>query len=446
MPMKATKSGLNPRPGGHPANRREERLLIRAGLLLGTLAAGLLPAHGEGFRNPPPGTFDLGRAGGRIAQVDDASAVQQNPANLPDLTQPEFQLTPTIVYIHADYRSPSGETASTKDPWKFLPNVFATVPVFDNKLALGVGLSVPYGLGSEWHNNTGAFARPAGAWRYQAPYLADLQTINFNPSVGLKVNDHLSLGAGLDVMWSQVTLRQFYPWFLSTGNVADPDGHVHVKADGIGAGANFGATVRVTDHQRLALTLRTPIRVDYEGKFRVNHVPAAFGGGNMHDDFSTSIKFPTIISGGYGIDVTDKIRVESDVEWLQFSNFKSLALKSQTAQTLGFPRSIAQNWHDTFTAGIAGDWKFTKNWVARLGYQYYESPVPNSTFSPTIPDANQNVFTFGLGYTHGHHTLEAGYGLDFYDNRNIKNDQNPAFNGKYNFTVHLFSLAYKYRF
>jgi len=42
--------------------------------------------------------------------------------------------------------------------------------------------------------------------------------------------------------------------------------------------------------------------------------------------------------------------------------------------------------------------------------------------------------------------LEAAYGLDFYDDRNIKNDQNPAFNGKYQFTVHLFSLAYRYSF
>jgi len=40
------------------------------------LSAAMLNA--EGFRNPPPGTFDLGRAGGRIAQVDDSSAVQQN--------------------------------------------------------------------------------------------------------------------------------------------------------------------------------------------------------------------------------------------------------------------------------------------------------------------------------------------------------------------------------
>src|SRR6266542_3449551 len=59
-----------------------------------------LCAHtlGEGFRNPPPGAFDLGRAGGRFAHVDDSSAVWNNPANLVDLSAPEAQFTPSVIY------------------------------------------------------------------------------------------------------------------------------------------------------------------------------------------------------------------------------------------------------------------------------------------------------------------------------------------------------------
>lgn len=445
--MKLAKTRLNATNSEAKGERYlSPALWVRLSVLGSIIALGSLGANAEGFRNPPPGTFDLGRAGGRIAQVDDSSAVQQNPANLTDLTNAEFQLTPTVVYIHVDYRSPSGETANTTDPWKLLPNVFATMPLYNGKLALGLGVTVPYGLGNEWDAHSAAFAAPAGVWRYQAPTLASLATYNVNPTIAIKANDHLSLGAGLDVMYSQISLRQFYPWFLATGNPASPDGHVVVNADGIGAGANFGATVRITEHQRLALTLRTPIRVDYEGHFDVNNVPAALGGGQIRDDFKTSIKFPTILAGGYGIDLSDTFRVEADVEWLQFSNFKSLDLDSAAARSLGFPRSIPQNWHDTFTAGIGGDWKFASNWVARAGYQYYESPVPDSTFSPTIPDADQNVFTIGLGFKHGPHALEAAYGLDFYGDRNIRNDQNPAFNGDYKITVHLLSFSYRYSF
>jgi long-chain fatty acid transport protein len=403
-------------------------------------------ARAEGFRNPPPGAFSLGRAGGRIAQVDDSSAIQQNPAGLTDVTNKEIQFTPSIVYISVDYKSARGENAETIHPWKMLPNLFASAPFYEGRLVAGFGITVPYGLSNEWDKDSPAFARPAGSWRYQAPYFTELKTINFNPTVAIKVSEHLSLGAGLDVMWSQLTLKQFYPWFLATQNFSDADGHVNAQADGIGAGANFGATINITERQRLAFTLRTPIRVDYEGDFSVDNVPAGLGGGTMKSKFKTNIKFPTILSAGYGIQVTDKIRLETDVEWIQFSNFKTLPIKSSTATALGFPSGINENWKDTFTLGIGGDWQFAPNWVARAGYQYYESPVPDSTFSPTIPDANQNVFTVGLAYRHKHHSLEGAYGLDFYDTRKISNDQNAAFNGKYQVHVHLFSFAYRYAF
>lgn len=403
------------------------------------------PTIAEGFRNPPPGAFNLGRAGGRIAQVDDSSAVGQNPANLVDLVRPEVQLTPSIVYIKVDYKSLNGQTATTDEPWKLLPNLFAAAPLYDGKLAVGFGITVPYGLANEWNRKSSAFTDPT-AWRYQSPYFAELKTVDFSPAIAIRLGDRLQAGAALDVMWSEITLKQFYPWFLATGNFSDPDGTLQANADGIGAGAHFGLTWQITEHQRLALTCRTPIRIDYLGEIKLDNVPPALGGGILHSDFRTSIKFPTILAAGYGISLSDAIRLEADVEWLQFSNFKTLPLRSPAAASLGLPPSIPQNWKDTFTAGIGGDWKFAPGWIARAGYQFYQSPVPDSTFSPTIPDANQNVFTIGLGYTYGHHSLEGAYGLDFYDDRVIRNDQNPAFNGTYTFTVHLFSVAYRYSF
>jgi long-chain fatty acid transport protein len=415
-------------------------------IVAGIIALGHSAAHGEGFRNPPPGSFNLGRAGGRIAQIDDSSAIQQNPAGLTDVTNTEVQFTPTVVYISAEFKSPGGDKGKTIEPWKILPNLFASTPFYEGRLVAGIGITTPYGLGSEWKNDSSAFSRPAGVWRYQAPYFTELKTINFNPTIAIQAGEHLSLGAGLDVMWSQLTLKQFYPWFLATQNFSDPDGHVNAQADGIGAGANFGATIKITERQRLALTLRTPVRVDYEGDFSVDNVPAGLGGGKMKSDFKTNIKFPMILSAGYGIQVTEKVRLETDVEWIQFSNFKTLPIKSSTATALGFPSSIRENWKDTFTLGIGGDWQFAPNWTARAGYQYYESPVPDSTFSPSVPDADQNVFTIGLAYRHGHHSLEGAYGLDFYDTRKITNDQNAAFNGKYEINVHLFSFAYRYAF
>jgi long-chain fatty acid transport protein len=403
-------------------------------------------SHAEGFRNPPAGAFNLGRAGGRIAQVDDSSAAAQNPANLVDLSGPEIQVAPSVVYISADFKSPTGQSAESQDPWKVLPNAFAGVPLGEGQFALGLAVTMPYGLDSKWDDgSSSAFARPFGAWRYQSPYSTELTTVNVSPAVAAKLGDFARVGVGLDIMWSQVKFNQFYPWFLLTGNLASPDGQIRVEGDGVGVGGNFGLTLSITEKQRLAVTFRMPIRVDYSGDFQVDNVPAALGGGSVRSDFGTSIKFPAIVGAGYGIELTDKIRVEADVEWLQFSNFKNLPLNTSNPLP-GLPNNVEENWKDTFTAGIAGDWRFASDWIFRLGYQFYQSPVPDSTFSPSIPDADQNVLTVGLAYTHGHHWLEAAYGADFYGSRHITNNQNPAFNGDYNITVHLFSFSYRYSF
>jgi len=401
--------------------------------LLLVFASAAVTAVGEGFRDSTIGTFDLGRSGGRIAQVDDATAVQNNPANLVEITNTEVQLAPSVIYINVDYKSPDGsQSASTIHPLKTLPNFFASMPLADGRLALGLGVTVPYGLANQWNKSSSAYQ--LGGTLNNAPNFGKLTTFNFNPSLAAKLGDHVQLGAGLDVMWSDLEFRQFVSPFL-------PNVEAHADGDGVGIGGNLGITWKITDRQRVALTYRSTMTVDYSGTVRLENFP-----GTPSTSFGSQIKFPNIISVGYGVDLTDKIRLESDVEWLQFSQFKNLGITTGNTPIGNLSQNIPEKWHNTFTAGIGGDWKFADHWVLRAGYQYFESPVPNSTFSPTIPDANQNVFTIGMGWKGRHSSLEAAYGLDFYNDRNISNDQNPAFNGKYTFNVHLISLAYNYSF
>lgn len=417
----------------------------QAGTLLAlVLGISTVTTYSEGFRNPPPGTFNLGRSGGRIAQVDDASAVHQNPANLLDLSDIELQFTPTIVRISADYDSPSGQSAKTIHPWKFLPNLFLAAPLKQDTIAAGLAITTPYGIGSEWDKTSSAYA-PGGALRYTAPFYAELQTININPAVAVKLHDRLRFGAGLDVMWSELTLKQFYPWApwgIPQESVIQSEG------DGFGFGANLGLTWLITEKHRLALTYRTPMNTDLEGDFKSSNTPAPLTGLGLTSSgsFESEMRYPTIIALGYGFQVTDKIRVGADLEWLEFSRFKQLPLDIANNNPMLPNRSINQDWDDTFTVGVGGDWKFAQGWVLRAGYQFYQSPVPDKTFSPTIPDADQNVFTVGLGYQYKGHSLEAAYGADFYDTRRISANQQPLYNGTYKITVHLMSLAYRWRF
>jgi len=436
----------------HTSRSRRTELNFAPHVASARIAAAILATVGtlvpiavlaEGLRNPPPGTQNLGRAGARAAHVDDASAIAHNPANLLDVPKAEVQFAPTLVFIEADYTSGAGVKAETKEPWKLLPNLFASMPLQDGRFSLGLGITTPYGIGNEWEP-TGAFA-PGGNLRYTSAFSAELKVINLNPTFAFKLHDRLRVGVGVDVFWSQLTLKQFYPWLLVSGNPSDPDGVAKAQGDGFGVGGNLGVTWEFTDRQRLAFTVKTPVSVNYSGDFELDNVPAGFGGGTMKSDFHSGIDFPTIIGLGYGIQLTETIRVGTDLEWIEFSRFDDLPLDVENPAP-GLPSSVREDWNDTFTIGVGGDWKFSPGWIARASYQFYESPVPDRTFSPVIPDANQNVITVGVGYTHKRHHLEAAYGLDFYNERHIRNNQQPAFNGDYSLNVHLFSFTYRLNF
>jgi long-subunit fatty acid transport protein len=131
-----------------------------------------------------------------------------------------------------------------------------------------------------------------------------LTVVNVNPSLGYRVNDAVSVGAGLDLFSSQLTFKQFIPW--SSQVPGAPDGKLNFDADGDGVGWNLGARLNVAERHHLSATYRSSVKVDYDGDFKVSQTPPpllAMGLG-LKSDFSTDIEFPAMVVVGYGLDLT----------------------------------------------------------------------------------------------------------------------------------------------
>lgn len=406
------------------------------------LVALAVSAHGEGFRNPTAGSLGLGQSGGRRVHVDDASAVVHNPANLLGIAEPEVQVAPSVVYYRVEFESTFGQD-ETRNPWHVLPNVFASLPLVTNSMALGLGVTTPYGLGSEWEQSA------SSPLRYVAPYKTDLKTVNVGASLAVRLAPGLTLGGGLDVMWSELEFKQHYPWLLFPGSTGlEPDGDFRLKGDGLGFGGNVGISWELLEGHTLAATYRSPVGIRYDGGTELSNItPVAQAlGATATGPFRTRIEFPTIVGAGYGVKVSDRVRLEVNGEWLEFSRFDALRVDAGNNAFLLPTTEVRQDWKDTFTVGVGGDWRFADHWLLRAGYQYFESPVPDETLSPSIPDANQHVVTAGLAWRYRGHALEASYGYDWYDRREVSNNQVAAFNGRYDITVHMLAFAYRFRF
>ena len=405
-------------------------------------------ALANGFRNPPEGAAALGHDGGKLILTEDASAISQNPANLTKLDKPEAEVAVTLIDTKTDYSSPFG-SASTDDPWKVLPNFFVATPFDTGNYVAGLGVTTPFGQSTVWDQD--------GAFRYTAPYFAEMKLMNVNPTLAAKLSDKLSIGVGVDVYWSQLDMKQMLPWWMVTGNRLSPDGVIHLQGEGQGIGGNAAIEFSPVAGQTVALTYRSPVKVDYHGDTDLSEFPAGAQmlGLSPSSDFDSSIEFPASAALGYSVALSRTVRVEADVEWVEFSRYDALTLDAGNNNPLLHqpgdpnpmaPLSLRQNWKDTWNFGVGADWDVMPKVTLRAGYMYLKSPVPSETLAPTIPDADQNVITVGAGYHPNRHSFDVAYGLNLIGDRNVAGNQDPAYNGKYETSSQLVSLSYGYTF
>ncbi len=388
-------------------------------------------ALANGFRNPPEGAAALGRSGAKITQVDDPSAVAINPANLAGARKMDAGAGVTLIQSSVEFRGSDGRRDETDDSIKAIPNVFGVVPLQGKGgWVFGIGLTSPWGQATEWPES--------GAVAGTAPYIAKLTTANLNPTLATRLGKKVRIGAGLDLLWGELDLRQQIA--LAPGA---PLTHVRLKGDGEGLGGNAGVTIDLPRRQRVSAVYRSPIEIDFKGDTTVTGFTGPLAPAS---DFRTEIEFPAMVGVGYGIGVTPKFNVGVEVEWVEYSRFKSLPVNVGANAAAGvFPPEIPQRWEDAWTYGIGADYAWNKTWTLRAGCVYLETPIPEDTLAPTLPDDDRWVFSVGAGYRKSANRLDLAYAYSEYD-RAVEANLNPAYLGTYKAEIHLAQISYARQF
>lgn len=409
-------------------------------LRVAALGVGVLLVPGiagaDGFRNPPETARALSLDGGKLTSIQDASAMAANPANLGALESPDAVVALTLIRGETKYTSALG-SAKTDDPWKVLPNAFFAFPIEPGRMAAGFGITTPFGQSTIWKDDS--------VLRYSAPYHSELVVVNVNPSFAMRVNERVAVGVGLDMYQSELDLRQYMPWGAVVGNPAAPDGELRFDGDGTGVGGNIGVQIQVAEKQQLALVYRSRVKVDYDGDFKASNIPDPTLAAPK-TDFDSEIEFPSTAAVGYGIQLTDRLHLGADVEWLEFSTFDSLPLDIGQNNPLLPAPAIPQNWKDTWTYGVSAEYALDDAWALRGGYKHMETPIPSGTLSPTLPDADRHLLTAGVGYKRGAQRFDVAYSYSIFDDRTVSGSPDPAMNAKYELSSHLIAATYGIRF
>ena len=409
-------------------------------IALGMSFSGSAAAQTEQLSVLPESGAAMGMVGGRLANVADPTALRHSPTMMLNILKPDLQLNLGAWRANVSYISPAAEAVRLEDPWKYLGSLYYVHPVKPGELAFGIGLSTPFGLSFQYPRDS--------VFKYVLPHSATLLTVDVTPTVAARVNKHVAVAAGLDIVYSSLEIKQDFPWRAVTLVPGTPDGEFKFDGDGWGYGGFASLRIDPTPKQRITITGHLPISIRYDGDFKAGNFPAPLGalGFSERSAFKSRIKYPGKIAVGYGIDVTDKVTLGADFEWADNSVHEIIPLEIANNQPLLGTDRLILKWHDSISIGAGMQWQAMPRTALRFGYMYTETSMPNDTFTPAVASNDRHIVSTGVGYKEGPHTLDFAYSFVRMADRHVSENQQPRFIGDYKFSWHILTLSYRYSF
>lgn len=377
-------------------------------------------AFGSGFALIEQSASGLGNAfAGGAAGAEDASTIFFNPAGMTRLQGGQMILGAHVIIPSLKFHNEGsthvlqtvtgvpllGGNGGDAGVTEIIPNFYYSRKITD-RFCVGIGVNSPFGLATDYSDN----------WvgRYHA-LDSDLVSVNINPSIAYKVNDHLSVGAGISAQYLRAELSNaidfgtldaigyFAPLGIPDGALhltpQRSDGFVKLEGNDWAVGYNLGVLYEFNKDTRLGAAYRSRIKHTIEGDADFSHVPSGFKPYPVFRDTGAKaeITLPDSFSLSLFHQLAQQWAVMADFTWTNWSLFKELKIDFDNSNQ---PSSTTtENWQNTYRYSFGVTYAPDKTWTFRTGTAYDRSAVSDKKYrTPRIPDSDRIWATAGMGY------------------------------------------------
>jgi len=371
------------------------------------------------------------------AIADNGSAVFYNPAGINQLEGTQLRSGFHLVRPQTSFRgSESGKKTDMHDDIAALLTGYLTHKVND-KVSIGGGIFSPFGLVTEWPSR----------WEGEtvSTYSA-LRTFCVNPVVSIQIHPCLSFAIGIDYVYSDFKIRRVIdPNQLIGLPLGIPIGKITLKGFDDTWGYNLGLLFHLDDRWKIGVAYRSKLKLEFDGHAHY-HLPPILQSLYPPTDISPRMELPPIVSANVSARLWDKWTFATGIFWTGWSVYDELVPKFR--DSLLVPpsmKSAPQDWKDVVAFQFGVQYQLNPTWVFRGGYIFDQSPVPERTLGPMMPDADGHLLSLGIGYTGNNFTIDMGCMTLLFEDRHTRRNLD-GLNGKYTSTTVTFLGSFTYTF
>lgn len=361
-------------------------------------------SNSASFRLRETNASGVGYAMAGAAAAPEGKAAEQfdNTAVLGFMEKSTIELSTVLLKTNAKFKVDSasepfsavGNLATARNTGNggnaggtFLIPAFYLAHKVSKSWTLGFSFTTPFGLKTEYN--------PEWSGRSHA-ITSDLKTYDLAPALAWRVNEWLSLGAGMNVQYADAELSRHLRAGAAVNAVSTIRGHSW------GYGGNFGVLVAPTKTTKLGLAWRTAVKQKVKGDVKYTNGtanPAAMTAAQIATEGTraeATIKLPDILTLSGSWDVSKMWKLLATVEWTKWSTIPELRVKFPKGN---FKDSVETfKYKDTWFYSIGTICQLNPFWAVKFGFAYDQTPTVDGYRSPRIPDANRMWFSTGADY------------------------------------------------
>jgi len=282
-------------------------------------------------------------------------------------------------------------------------NAFA-LPLGD-RIALGFAVTAPFSFTSKYD--------PAGWQRYSA-IRTRLLTLDFQPSVAVKATDWLSLGAALNIQYSDAWLSNALP-NLTPGS---PDARLRLTGNGWDLGWSAGVQLRPAERVTIGIAYKSAIDHKTQGPIEVTGLTGALASRNVSGPATVRFTTPWQLIVGARVRLTEGLTVNAQAVHFGWSKFDVLDISGPVNN------AIVENYKDTWSIAVGFDRSLGERLTLRAGVQIDPTPTRDATRDPRVPDGDRMDYNVGATYRMSERIkLDAAAGLTQVEDSPIGRDE-----------------------
>lgn len=375
-------------------------------------------AFGSGFLIYEHGAAAMGMAGAFVSIANNATAVFYNPAGMAWLKGTQIEAGGTFIFPSGSVSLPNWPDPTYQKVYQldqtFFPPHFYLTQKLGSRLAAGIGVFAPYGLGTSWPVN------------YPLKYICTqttMETFFINPAIAFMITDNLSIGVGVSYIHS--TLSQDLSRHVVIPSVWAGDIPASLnKSKGNSVGYNAGLLFKKGKFS-LGFHWRSGFNIDYSGTLTLDksNVPAPIqpyipGSGAV----TTTFKFPNLFGLGASYQLSPKLLWSAEIQYYTWKVYKNYTINVVYEGGAGTEQELVEeNFKNSIILRTGLQYQVKENLALRCGILYDQTPQPIESIDPSLPDASRVALTAGLGYTKNRFRVDVGYQYEMFSNRTSPN-------------------------